>query len=138
MKSDIDIKDALYTFLKGTQLAKEVTGTICKRGVRDPKSEKEDIVLKVVANVVGQKQESTIYVNVYVQDDYISTHAQNEEKTSRLRELSQLCLFELETFRLDDARVKLEEQRIIEAGNDKEHVISNKLNYKLINENQNE
>lgn len=134
MKSDIDIKDALYTFLKGTQLAEEATGSICKRSVRDPKSEKEDIVIKVVANVVGQKQEATIYVNVYVQDDYISTHAQNEEKTSRLRTLSQLCLTELETFRLDDARVKLEEQRIIEAGNDKEHVISNKLNYELINE----
>lgn len=134
MKSDTDIKDALYKYLKGTALAKEVSGEICKRGKRNPESTNEDIVLSVVANELGQKQESVIYVNVYVQDDYVKPHSQNEEKTARLRTLCNLCMDALETFRLDDARVVLTSQRVIEAGNDKEHVISNKLNYQLINE----
>lgn len=134
MKSDTDIKDALYMYLKTTELAKSINGEICKRGKRDPKSTSEDIVLSVVANELGQKQSSVIYVNVYVQDDYVTPHSQNEEKTLRLNELCQLCMSAFESFRLDDARVVLTSQRVLEAGNDKEHVISNKLSYELINE----
>lgn len=134
MTSDTDIKDALYKYIKGTDLAKNVSGDICKRGKRNPESTSEDIVLSVVANEIDQKQEATLYVNVYVQDDYVKLHSQNEERSSRLRELCQLCFSAFEVFRLDDARVTLTSQRVIEAGNDKEHIISNKLNYELINE----
>ena len=134
MISDTDIKDALYMYLKTTRLAKEVNGEICKRGKRNPESTSEDIVLSVVANELGQKQSLVVYVNVYVQDDYVKPHSQNEEKTVRLKTLCNLCMDALETFRLDDARVVLTSQRVLEAGNDKEHVISNKLICELINE----
>jgi hypothetical protein len=134
MKTDEDIKNGLYSYIKKSELSTSVTGTICKRGVRDPKSEKEDIVLKVVANEFAQKQEVIAYVNIYVQDDYVEQHNQYEEKSKRLNELSQIALKVFEVFRLDDARVTLTSQNVIEAGNNKEHVISNKLNIQLINE----
>ncbi len=133
MKSDILIKDDVFTFVKQTPLASAVTGKVCKQGVRPKGSDKEDVVIAVVANMNGQIQEAVVNVNIYVKDD-IKSDGQNQEATIRLRELCQIASEALEVGRGDDFRFTLESQRVIEVEATKEHVINNRLNYKQVNE----
>ena len=58
MKSDILIKDDVYAHIKNSPLASAVTGKICKQGVRPKDSDKEDVVIAVIANLNGQIQEA--------------------------------------------------------------------------------
>lgn len=133
MKSDILIKDDIYAHIKNSPLASDVTGKICKQGVRPKGSDKEDVVIAVVANLNGQIQESVVNVNIYVADD-IKSDGQNQEATIRLRELCRIASETLEVGRGEDFRFTLESQRVIEVQGTKEHVINNRLNYKQVNE----
>lgn len=133
MKSDILIKDDVHTFIKNSTLASVVTGKICKQGVRPKGSDKEDVVISVIANQNGQIQEAVVNVNIYVKDD-IKSDGQNQEATIRLRELCDTASEILEVGSGEDFRFTLESQRVIEVEGTKEHVINNRLNYKQINE----
>lgn len=133
MKSDIIIKDDLYRFIKGSPLASAVTGKICKQGVRPKGSDKEDIVISVIANMNGQIQEAVVNVNIYVADD-LKSDGQNQEATTRLRELCRIASEILETGSGNDYRFTLESQRVLAVEDTREHVINNRINYKQINE----
>lgn len=133
MKSDILIKDDLYKFINTSPLKSAVTGKICKQGVRPKDSDKEDIVISVIANINGQIQEAVVNVNIYVMDD-IKSDGQNQEATIRLRDLCKIASETLEVGSGDDYRFTLESQRVIEVADTKEHVINNRLNYKQVNE----
>lgn len=133
MKSDIDIKDDLYTFIKNSRIASSVTGKICKTGVRPKGSDKEDVVISVIANMNGQMQESLVNVNIYVADD-IKKDGQNQEATIRLRELCSIAAETLDVGRGEDFRFYLESQRVLAVDEAKLHVINNRLNYKHVNE----
>lgn len=133
MKSDILIKDDVYAFIKKSPLAAAITGKVCKQGVRPKGSDKEDIVISVIANMNGQIQDAVVNVNIYVKDD-IKSDGQNQEATIRLRELCEIASEALEVGRGDDFRFTLESQRVIEVEATKEHVINNRLNYKQVNE----
>lgn len=133
MKSDIEIKDDLYTLLKNSELASVVTGKVCKVGERPKGSTKEDIVIAVIGNLNGQIQEASVAVNIYVQDD-LKADGQNLEATRRLRQLCSLSSQLLEVGYGDDYRFTLESQRVLPVKDTKEHVISNRLNYKQVNE----
>jgi len=140
MKSDIEIKDDVYKYIKGSELENAVNGKLTKR-IRPANSRKEDIVIKVVANLNGQIQESTVYVNIYVQDDNVTYDdglsngkiIQKEENTSRLRELAEISANLLDMHNGGDYRWELQEQRILESDTE-EHIISNKLIYSQNNE----
>lgn len=133
MKSDIFIKDDVYALIKNSPLASTVTGKICKQGVRPKGSDKEDVVIAVVANLNGQIQEAVVNVNIYVADD-IKSDGQNQEATIRLRELCRIASETLEVGSGEDFRFTLESQRVIEVADTKEHVINNRIIYKHINE----
>lgn len=133
MKSDILIKDDVYTFIKKSPLASAVTGKVCKQGIRPKGSDKEDVVISVIANQNGQIQEAVVNVNIYVKDD-IKADGQNQEATIRLRELCEIASDTLEVGRGEDFRFTLESQHVIEVEATKEHVINNRLNYKQVNE----
>ena len=133
MKSDILIKDDVYAHIKNSPLASAVTGKICKQGVRPKDSDKEDVVIAVIANLNGQIQEAAVNVNIYVADD-IKSDGQNQEATIRLRELCRIASETLEVGRGEDFRFTLESQRVIEVPGTKEHVINNRRNYKQVNE----
>ncbi len=134
MKSDILIKDDVYAIIKKSPLASAVTGKICKQGVRPKGSDKEDIVISVIANMNGQLQDAVVNVNIYVQDDEKSD-GQNMEATIRLRQLCEIASDVLEVGSGDDFRFTLESQRVMEVEGTKEHIINNRLNYRQINEN---
>jgi len=132
MKSDIEIKDDIYSALKGSALAKAVTGKICKTGVRPKGSTNEDIVISVKGNQMGQTQVAIVNVNIYVKDNIRDEQA--EEKSDRCRELGRLAFAELEVIRGDSFRAYLESQSVIAVEDIDQHVISNKIIYKLNNE----
>ena len=133
MKSDILIKDDIYKFIKNSTLDTAVTGKLCKTGVRPKGSDKEDVVISVIANQNGQIQEAVVNVNIYVNDD-VKSDGQNQEATIRLRELCSIASELLETGSGDDFRFTLESQRVIGVDDAKVHVINNRLNYKQVNE----
>lgn len=132
MKSDIDIKDDIYTALLNSPLMKEVSGELCKRK-RPHNSSAEDVVISVLANNIAQKQMAYVNVNVYVKDDDID--GQNEEQSQRLRLLCQLSMQSVEAIHGKDYKVSFDDtdgQRVIES--EGEHIINNKLLYQIINE----
>lgn len=133
MKSDILIKDDLFQFIKNSPIASAVTGKICKQGVRPKGSDKEDVVISVIANMNGQIQEAVVNVNIYVNDD-IKSDGQNQEATIRLRTLCSVASEALEVGSGEDYRFTLESQRVLAVDDAKVHVINNRLNYKQINE----
>lgn len=131
--SDIDIKDAIYNIIKGSALEKTVTGKLSKTK-RPANSDKEDIVISMLDNGSGQRQEAFVNVNIYVPDNI--RDGQLEENMIRLRELCKISsdlLFRCrgEGFRIDSTGSK---QRILEVNGKDEHFINNKLLIQISNE----
>ena len=132
MKSDIEIKDDLYLLIKGSVLAKAVTGVVKKTGKRPKGSAKEDIVISILDNQNGQLQPAIVNVNIYVKDDIRDNQA--EESSIRCRELCQLAEDLFDNIRSKDFQVILDKQRVLEVDGVDEHIINNRLLYKIINE----
>lgn len=131
MKTDIDIKDDIYLFIKGSVLESSVTGKLTKRN-RPKGSYLEDIVISVLANQNGQIQDAFVNVNVYVHD--VDVDGQFEEDTIRLRELCRICEQTLSLGRGNDFRFVLDTQRVMEVNGKNEHFINNRLRYMQCNE----
>lgn len=131
IKSDIEIKDDIYRFIKGSKLEKVVNGKLSKTK-RPSESDKEDIVISVLENGTGQMQEAFVNVNIYVSDN--NRNNQSEEATIRLRELCRLSYELLEVGRGEGYRFTLDKQRVLEVNGKNEHFINNKLLYKCNNE----
>ena len=132
MKSDIEIKDDIYEYLKGSELANAVTGKLCKRSKRPVSSDKEDIIISVLANQDGGIQMATVNVNIYVADDLIDE--QYEEDSIRCRHLCEIAEKTLKSVHIDNYWFGLDSQRVLEVDATNEHVINNKLFYRLNNE----
>lgn len=131
MKSDIDIKDDIYRHIKGSDLEGMVTGKLSKT-LRPAKSDKEDIVISMLANVNSEIQQAFVNVNIYVAD--VLRCEQYEENTIRLRELCDASKELLEVGRGVGYRFTLEEQRVMEVQGKNEYFINNKLLYKYSKE----
>lgn len=131
MKSDIDIKDDIYRHIKGSELEKMVTGKLSKT-LRPAKSDKEDIVISILANTNTEIQEAFVNVNIYVAD--LLRDEQYEEDTIRLRELCDASKKLFDVGRGKGYRFTLEEQRVMEVQGTNEHFINNKLLYKFSKE----
>lgn len=131
MKSDIDIKDDIFMFIKGSELENSVTGKLSKT-IRPSNSNDEDIVISILSNQNAQIQEAFINVNIYVPD--LIRDGQSEENTIRLRELCNLSKNLLEVGRGNDFRFQLDSQRVMQVQGKDEHFINNKLLYRQCNE----
>lgn len=131
MKSDIDIKDDIYEFIKGSTLEYNVSGKLSKTK-RPHGSNNEDIVISVLANQNGDIQEAFVNVNIYVKD--LNRNNQSEENTPRLRVLCNLAKELLDVGRGNDYRFTLDSQRVFEVEGKKEHFINNRLLYRQCNE----
>ena len=132
MRTDTEIKDDIFRYIKGTALPTAVTGQLLK--TRRPKnSDKEDIVISVLANEGNQKQEAVVNVNIYIEDNVVD--GQPEEDSIRCREIGNIAKEALEVFSVDGARVTLERPpRVFEVEEIPWHVVNCRLNYQLINE----
>lgn len=93
MKSDIDIAKFVYHKIEGTDLGQNVSGKLSDRG-RPDKSDREDIVISVLANEgCGQIQRAYVNVNVYIGDQWNDRTKAWEKNTQRVGELCELCKF---------------------------------------------
>ena len=133
MKSDIEIKDAIYQVVKGSILERTVTGKLSKTN-RPVNSDKEDIVISMLDNSNGQIQEAFVNVNIYVPDNIRDTQA--EENTIRLRELCKISNELLFTCRGNGFRVDSNgsKQCVLEVNGKNEHFINNRLLIQISNE----
>lgn len=130
MKTDGEIKDDVYKFIKPSILMKSVSGVLSK--TKRPKdSDKEDVVISVLANEAGQRQEATVNVNVYIKS--LLKKGQLEEDTLRTKEIGKICSDLFESFRGDAFWCKLVSQRVYEVEAVECYVINNKLSYSQIN-----
>lgn len=130
MKTDIDIKDDIYLFIKGSKLFYEVNGKLSKT-VRPSGSNNEDIVISVLSNQNAEIQEAFVNVNIYVKD--LVRDNQNEEDTIRLRKLCNIAKSLLNVGRGNDYRFVLDSQRVLAVEGKNEHFINNKLLYRQCN-----
>lgn len=129
MKTDIDIKDELYRFIKNSALHSTLSGGLYKTS-RPNDSALEDIVISVIANKNQEIQEAIVYVNIYIQDVFADN--MYIENTIRLREICRMSADLFEVGSVGEARFTLDEQRVLKAKTD-ECVISNRLLYKQFN-----
>ncbi len=127
MKTDIDIKDDLYLYIKGSNLAKEVTGILDKTE-RPEGSTLEDIIISIDENENGGIQSALCTVNIYVKD--LLRDNQYIENSIRLRDLCALAKNLFEVAHYNDARFYLTAQRVKKVDGVNEHRIENKIIYK--------
>lgn len=140
MKTDNDIKTALYTAITALPLANEITGDVCKRS-RTFGSSREDIVISVLASDgCGQIQRVYVNVNIYVSDLYNSANKAWEIDDLRVGHLSELSepLFSLfnDWFHV---RPERSSRQVLPTGasfedGHTEHLINNKLFIEISNE----
>lgn len=127
MKTDIDIKDDLFMYIKGSNLEKAVTGRI-EKTERRTDSTLEDILISVDENENGGIQSALCTVNIYVAD--LLRENQYIEDTIRLRELCAKAKALFEVAHFNDARFYLTAQRVKKVEGVNEHRIENKIIYK--------
>jgi len=136
--TDIDIKDALWTWISsstlvsGTQTVNGVSGKVYK-DKRPLNSTKEDIIIAVIGrDAESQIQNAIVNVNIYVPDKRRGQEA--IEDIVRLRGLCTLAagLFEYHNF--GDWICELSSQEVMEAGGIDWHIINNRLRLRFNNE----
>lgn len=156
MKTEIDIRNDIFNYLKGSELDNAITGKICKGtrpdisdrgkaykptgvrsraiGVASPLATKtgtEDVVIGVLANQCAQIQTATVNVNIYVSD--LIRETWYEEDTKRIAELSRIAADLLTVHQGADYRFVLDSQTVFRVQGANEHCINNQLIYKQIN-----
>lgn len=132
IRTDIDIKDDLYAFIKASNLVSMVSGSLYKDS-RPLNSEKEDITIAILARDAGsQIQIATVNVNIYVPD--IRRGKEAVEDIARLRTLATVSseLFEYQHF--GDWIITLDSQEIMPANGIDWHIINNRLRIRYNNE----
>lgn len=130
--TDIDIKDALWSWVSSSPLAASVTGKVYK-DQRPLNSGVEDIVIAIIArDADSQMQRATANVNIYVADKRRGQEA--IEDTQRLRELCREAAREFEYRHEGDAIYELASQEVMGVVGADWHVINNRLRIRYNNE----
>lgn len=134
MKTDGDIKTDVFNVIKGSRLAKTVTGKLSKRG-RPFGSDKEDIVVSVLENEGSyQIQEAFVNVNIYVKDQQNTETKGMEINDNRVNKLSRMAVELLKDYNGGVFRFERLKQRVLKVEGKNEHVINNRILYKQSNE----
>lgn len=130
MKSDIDIKDDIYSVVENSLLKGEVSGGLSKVG-RDSDSSAEDIVISVLANERSELQEAVVNVNIYVADLKKGTEFVIDD--TRCRVLCRMSEDLLKRHVGEDFMFTLQSQRVFPVEGRNEHLINNRLLYRTYN-----
>lgn len=140
IRTDIDIKDALCTWVANSNLVKAAEGQTFTgingdvyKDKRPLNSTKEDAIIAVIGrDANSQIQEAIANVNVYVPDKRRGKEA--VEDTIRLRTLCTLCANLFEYSHFGDWICELDSQEVMEAGGIDWHIINNRLRLRFCNE----
>jgi hypothetical protein len=123
----------IYKYVMASALAEAVNGEVLKSRDRKPNSKTEDVVIKVLANMPAQKQQTVINVNIYI-PDFVNEDGQYEKDGERCDDLEAIAAKVFEVFHLNGARVILDSQTTMQEDNANAHGINNRLLYTVINE----
>lgn len=134
MKTTVEIEDDIFTILKGSELARTVSGKIYKGYRRPADSTKEDITVHVLANQNGEVQLAFVNVNIYVKDTLIGDAYDTDKVRTRTLAALACKIFEY-TGSGKNFDTIVEEQNIYEADGTKqpEHFINIKVKYRTYN-----
>lgn len=132
IRTDIDIKDGLFEWVKSSEVAGLVNGSVYK-DARPLNSDKEDIVISVLTRDAGsQIQYAVANINVYVPDKRRGKEA--IEDTARLRVLSRAGADDFEYQQTGGRIYELASQEIFKVNGIDWHVINNRINIRFSNE----
>ena len=110
IRTDIDIKDAICTWLAPSDTVKAISGEVYK-DQRPLNSDKEDIVIAILSrDETKQMQRAYVNVNIYVPD--IRRDGDMIEDTARLRTLCTLAAIDLDYYHGGDALFELVSQQV--------------------------
>ena len=144
MKSDIDIQDDVFQYLRDnedfwsdmSEFGLTASSLICD----GRKEDAEQIVVTVLANAWTELQEAFVNVNVFIKDIRKVTKTKQageviEYLTDRkkLRSICQVTAKHLEVVWGDTYRFTLDAQRVLEDAGTHMHFVNNKLLYNQIN-----
>ena len=88
MKTTADIEHDIYLVAKD-YLAGRIGGSVYKEGTRPRDSAKEDAVIVVSFASTGQRQEASVYVNIFVPDT-ASGHGEGMQDKARLQKVASM------------------------------------------------
>ena len=133
MTSSNQIKTIIYKIIKGSPLENEIIskGGSLYRNSRPTNSNKEDIVISVLANRNAQFQMAYVNVNIYVPDirrdnDYIE-----DETRTKILQKKAIDLFKEIVH--NDYKIEIESQEAFKVQDLNEHLINNKLLITILN-----
>lgn len=133
MTSSNEIKTIIYKIIKGSPLENEIIskGGSLYRNSRPTNSNKEDIVISVLANRNAQFQMAYVNVNIYVPDirrdnDYI-------EDETRTKKLQKKAIDLFKEIVHNDYKIEIESQETFKVQDLNEHLINNKLLITILN-----
>ncbi len=132
------ILNGIHRYIKASELAAAVSGDVYNDRPRPVNSDKEDIVIKVLANMPRQRQSVKVNVKIFVPDQHVK--GQYEKDGQRCDELEEVAARVLEVFRIGDARVCIDTTDNVSfhtysSEEAHAHIINIKLLYEHINEN---
>ena len=135
MKTESDIKNDLYGYIKSTDLMKSISGKIFKYEEERPeKSMAEDIVIAPLTETpFSDIQETVVMLRLYVRDLFDSVNQIYRADSLRISELESICKDTFLRFRTDGARCVMENIKTFKIDSSQEHCIVCRINYKFCN-----
>ncbi|MDE5807686.1 MAG: hypothetical protein K2H76_06165 [Muribaculaceae bacterium] len=135
MKTESDVRDDLYSYIKTTELNDAISGRIFKYEEERPeKSMNEDIVIAPLTETpFDEIQEVIVLIRLYVKDLFDSGNNIYRADSIRLKVLETLCKETFLVFRTEGARCVAENIKTFKSDSTHEHCIVSRINYKFCN-----
>lgn len=135
MKTESDVRDDLYSYIKTSELNSVISGKIFKYEEERPgTSETEDIVIAPLTETpFNDIQEIIVMLRLYVKDLFDSGNNIYRADSIRLKELETLCKEAFLVFRTEGARCVAENIKTFKSDSTHEHCIVSRINYKFCN-----
>lgn len=132
-KTEKRIERDFFEFVSNSELAKNISGMVYRKGMRPVGSDKEDIVVKFLSGIDEQIQSGIIVLNIYVPDTTIRSTGAKVEDIKRVEELEELALSFIEEN--DSTEYELSEDgtpKSLEAEGIEQHFIQVRIKYRRI------
>ena len=130
MKTEAEIRDDIFAYIKASPLAKAVSGKVLTNR-RERDSTAEDIFIRVSAATYGQIQTAIVEVYVYFLD--VTRRSDNVRDTARERELARITTDVLARHQEGTWRINMERHYVKEYQDIRQHALVNELYYQHSN-----
>lgn len=132
IRTDIDIKDAIYDWIAGSDTVAAISGAVYK-DQRPLNSKKEDIEITILTRD-GGKQIQSAYVNVNIFVPDIKRGGDMIEDTARLRTLCALAAEDFDYVHNGSSIFELDSQQVYRVNDADLHAINNRILVRFNNE----